>query len=173
MSGITEAPMYAECCMAWSECKESAATRLSWWAGCAVTAGALVGLDVEESGRSTRQGDPLRLARRRFSPAEIASLEGAQPMPCKHLVCLACLHHAQAVNRISSPSFTFQLVVGCSPSWLMAAPRVHQAPAVSVLHAPSVSPCCSPVSHTIPSVVAKGCVPCLPCCRSATEKVVE
>ena len=45
--------------------------------GCAVTAGTLVGLDVEESGRSTRQGDPLRLARRRFSPAEIASLEGA------------------------------------------------------------------------------------------------
>ncbi|CAK0738564.1 hypothetical protein CVIRNUC_001061 [Coccomyxa viridis] len=43
--------------------------------GCAVTAGALVGLDVEETQRRTR-GDPLRLARRRFSPAEVASLEG-------------------------------------------------------------------------------------------------
>ena len=45
-------------------------------AGCAVTAGRLVGLDVEESGRCP-QGDPLRLARRRFSAAETAALEGA------------------------------------------------------------------------------------------------
>lgn len=44
-------------------------------AGCAVTAGAQVGLDVEETQRHTH-GDPLRLARRRFSPKEIASLEG-------------------------------------------------------------------------------------------------
>lgn len=44
-------------------------------AGCAVTAGAQVGLDVEESHRHTH-GDPLRLARRRFSAKEIASLEG-------------------------------------------------------------------------------------------------
>lgn len=51
----------------------------SWaFAGCAVTARPLVGLDVEESGRHTT-GDPLRLARRRFSPAEIASLESAAP----------------------------------------------------------------------------------------------
>ena len=48
-------------------------------AGCAVTAGAQVGLDVEETQRLTR-GDPLRLARRRFSPKEIASLEGGPPL---------------------------------------------------------------------------------------------
>ena len=40
-----------------------------------MTAGAQVGLDVEETQRHTH-GDPLRLARRRFSPKEIASLEG-------------------------------------------------------------------------------------------------
>ena len=44
-------------------------------AGCAVTAGALVGLDVEETQRHTH-GDPLRLACRHFSPKEIVSLEG-------------------------------------------------------------------------------------------------
>ena len=38
---------------------------------------AAVGLDVEEAGRATR-GDPLRLARRRFSAAEVAALECAQ-----------------------------------------------------------------------------------------------
>ncbi|KAK9917310.1 hypothetical protein WJX75_003017 [Coccomyxa subellipsoidea] len=42
--------------------------------GCAVTSGKLVGLDVEVSNRHTR-GNPLRLARRRFSAAELASLE--------------------------------------------------------------------------------------------------
>ena len=40
-----------------------------------MTSGALVGLDVEESQRTTHS-DPLRLARRRFSAAEIASMEG-------------------------------------------------------------------------------------------------
>jgi hypothetical protein len=44
-------------------------------AGCAVAAGRLVGLDVEESARRP-QADPLRLARRRFSAAETAALEG-------------------------------------------------------------------------------------------------
>lgn len=44
-------------------------------AGCAVTAGQLVGLDVEVTNRHTH-GDPLRLAKRRFSPAERAALEG-------------------------------------------------------------------------------------------------
>ena len=38
-----------------------------------------VGLDVETADRAVRS-DPLRLARRRFSPAEAASLEGAQPL---------------------------------------------------------------------------------------------
>lgn len=35
-----------------------------------------VGLDVEDLERRTR-GDPMRLARRRFSPQEIADLQGA------------------------------------------------------------------------------------------------
>ena len=46
-----------------------------------MTAGAQVGLDVEETQRHTH-GDPLRLARRRFSTKEIASLEGE--LPLKH-----------------------------------------------------------------------------------------
>ena len=47
--------------------------------GLAVTLGADVGLDVEALDRAVR-GDPLRLARRRFSPAEAASLEGTRPL---------------------------------------------------------------------------------------------
>ena len=42
--------------------------------GLAVGAGARMGLDVEACSRRTR-GDPLSLARRRFSPAEVADLE--------------------------------------------------------------------------------------------------
>ena len=56
-----------------------------------MTAGPLVGLDVEASGRHTRGGDPLRLARRRFSPAEIASLEGAGAPPCRLRDCVPAL----------------------------------------------------------------------------------
>ena len=44
-------------------------------AGVAVTRGVEVGLDVEDADRTVR-GDPLRLARRRFSPAEAACLAG-------------------------------------------------------------------------------------------------
>ena len=44
--------------------------------GLALSAGGLVGLDVEECDRRTRV-DPLRLARRYFSEAEIAELQGA------------------------------------------------------------------------------------------------
>jgi phosphopantetheinyl transferase len=43
--------------------------------GCAVSAGAAVGLDCEESSRHTRR-DPLGLARRYFHPREIADCEG-------------------------------------------------------------------------------------------------
>ena len=43
-------------------------------AGIAVSCGGLVGLDVEETLRHTRS-DPLKLARRRLAPAELASLE--------------------------------------------------------------------------------------------------
>ncbi len=46
-----------------------------------MTAGQHVGLDVELSNRHTR-GNPLRLARRRFSAAELASLEGILPRSC-------------------------------------------------------------------------------------------
>jgi len=45
-----------------------------------VALGVDVGLDVETADRAVRS-DPLRLARRRFSPAEAASLEGA-PLRC-------------------------------------------------------------------------------------------
>lgn len=48
-------------------------------AGCAVSRDALVGLDIESEERHM-QGDPLRLARRFFSPAELAELEGAAPI---------------------------------------------------------------------------------------------
>ena len=44
-------------------------------AGIAIGANRLVGLDVEESSRLTRQ-DPLKLARRRFASAELAQLQG-------------------------------------------------------------------------------------------------
>ena len=44
------------------------------FAGIAVSCGGLVGLDVEETLRHTRS-DPLKLARRRLAPAELASLE--------------------------------------------------------------------------------------------------
>lgn len=54
-----------------------ATSRTAGWTGCAVAVDAGVGLDVEEAARVTR-GDPLRLARRRFSPAEAASLAGPQ-----------------------------------------------------------------------------------------------
>ena len=67
-------------------------------AGCAVTAGPLVGLDVEASGRHTT-GDPLRLARRRFSPAEIASLESAASVrvsPLGH-TCMCLFQHRKTV----------------------------------------------------------------------------
>ena len=46
----------------------------SSFAGIAVSCGGLVGLDVEETLRHTRS-DPLKLARRRLAPAELASLE--------------------------------------------------------------------------------------------------
>lgn len=64
-------------------------------AGCAVTAGALVGLDVEETQRRTR-GDPLRLARRRFSPAEVASLKGRSLHGSQHPLWLCTLSTARA-----------------------------------------------------------------------------
>lgn len=44
-------------------------------AGIAVSSGSLVGLDVEETKRHTR-ADPLKLARRRLAPLELANLEG-------------------------------------------------------------------------------------------------
>lgn len=47
-------------------------------AGCAVSRGAAVGLDIESDARLTRK-DPLALARRYFSPAELADLEGELP----------------------------------------------------------------------------------------------
>jgi hypothetical protein len=43
--------------------------------GLAVSAGGLVGLDAESACRKTR-GDPLRLARRRFSRDEVEDLQG-------------------------------------------------------------------------------------------------
>ena len=43
--------------------------------GCAVSRGARVGLDIEDGSRGTRQR-PLALARRHFSPTEIAALAG-------------------------------------------------------------------------------------------------
>ena len=46
----------------------------------AVARDAEVGLDVEAAGRAVR-GDPLRLARRRFSPAEAACVAGRLPNP--------------------------------------------------------------------------------------------
>jgi len=63
---------------------ETRLERLGHAAGCAVTAGAAVGLDVEEARRRTR-GDPLRLAARRFSAAEAAAIQGAVP-PCAVLL---------------------------------------------------------------------------------------
>ena len=45
-------------------------------AGCAVSCGSLVGLDIESDERLTRR-NPLALARRHFSPQELASLQGA------------------------------------------------------------------------------------------------
>ena len=64
-------------------------------AGCAVTAGAAVGLDVEETQRCTH-GDLLRLARRRFSPAEFASLKGRSPHGTQHPLCLCITQHCQS-----------------------------------------------------------------------------
>lgn len=49
-------------------------------AGIVIGANRLVGLDVEESSRLTRQ-DPLKLARRRFASAEVAQLQGGQTIP--------------------------------------------------------------------------------------------
>lgn len=49
-------------------------THTSSLLGIAVSCGSLVGLDVEESNRHTK-ADPLRLARRRLAPLELASLE--------------------------------------------------------------------------------------------------
>eukprot|EP00891_Asterochloris_glomerata_P005347 jgi/Astpho2/5347/Aster-x1290 len=45
--------------------------------GIVIGANRLVGLDVEESSRLTRQ-DPLKLARRRFASAEVAQLQGIE-----------------------------------------------------------------------------------------------
>ncbi|CAL8463637.1 g3171 [Coccomyxa elongata] len=70
--------------------------------GCAVTAGQLVGLDVEVTNRHTH-GDPLRLAKRRFSPAERAALEGCAEGEerAQHFVRLWTLKEAyvKAVGR--------------------------------------------------------------------------
>ncbi|KAL0041750.1 hypothetical protein WJX79_003327 [Trebouxia sp. C0005] len=52
-------------------------THTSSLLGIAVSCGSLVGLDVEESNRHTK-ADPLRLARRRLAPLELASLEAIQ-----------------------------------------------------------------------------------------------
>ncbi|KAL3139024.1 hypothetical protein ABBQ32_005825 [Trebouxia sp. C0010 RCD-2024] len=49
-------------------------THTSTMLGIAVSSGSLVGLDVEETKRHTR-ADPLKLARRRLAPLELANLE--------------------------------------------------------------------------------------------------
>ena len=87
-------------------------------AGSAVTAGAQVGLDVEETQRHTH-GDPLRLARRRFSPKEIAGLEGGPPdaperfqaqdpahnaHPCREVQNATAVPTGQAYMRLRQPS---------------------------------------------------------------------
>lgn len=55
--------------------------------GIAVSCGSLVGLDVEETRRHTK-ADPLKLARRRLAPLELADLEGGF-LACHMLVCRA------------------------------------------------------------------------------------
>lgn len=54
------------------------------YAGIAVSSGSLVGLDVEETRRHTR-ADPLKLARRRLAPLELASLEGGHRFLLGHM----------------------------------------------------------------------------------------
>lgn len=51
--------------------------------GIAVSCGNPVGLDVEAADRHTKT-DVLKLAKRRFAPAELASLEGKKP-PALHV----------------------------------------------------------------------------------------
>ena len=52
-------------------------------AGCAVSCGGLVGLDIESDERLTRR-NPLALARRHFSPQELASLQGSGRHMAEH-----------------------------------------------------------------------------------------
>lgn len=59
-----------------------------------MSCGSLVGLDVEETRRHTR-ADPLKLARRRLAPVELADLEGDyRTLPYASLLCSALLCNA-------------------------------------------------------------------------------
>ena len=88
-----------------------------------MTAGAAVGLDVEEARRRTR-GDPLRLAARRFSAAEAAAIQGA----AARRPLLAALPCAMSYS-------TWQLQVPCSSSREAA------------VRAPRLTRVCDPAEH--------------------------
>ena len=92
------------------------------YAGCAVTAGPLVGLDVEASARHTT-GDPLRLARRRFSPAEIASLESAAPW--RAFVWATCMAYVLHCRRVLD---AWHLAALKPPAWMPQGPLLHAKP---------------------------------------------
>ncbi|KAK9829352.1 hypothetical protein WJX72_005328 [[Myrmecia] bisecta] len=69
--------------------------------GCAVTNGMRIGLDVERTDRHTRS-DPLKLARRRFTPTEVACLADvlSPAARAEHFVRLWTLKEAYVKARV-------------------------------------------------------------------------
>lgn len=73
-----------------------------------------MGLDVECTSRRTRR-DPLRLARRRFSPREVQALQGAVLLQgSTQLICGACCLAPQAEARALLVLTLAELRAACS-----------------------------------------------------------
>ncbi len=88
---------------------------MAWAAGCAVSLGALVGLDIESAERLTRK-DPLALARRYFSPSELAALEGEDAVSASRTSFRKCYSAFKTI--VSCPLKPSRLDVALHLMWL-------------------------------------------------------
>ena len=118
--------------------------------GIAVSCGSLVGLDVEESGRHTK-ADPLKLARRRLAPPELAQLEG---------VCCSWFVHVQCMFDVPRYSYCLE--------------QCATLPTHGVLHVPCSCFNSSRVSYTmhLMTVANFGSQLCQAACRRLADALI-